>query len=103
MVSAKAKKSAESINSRLQLVVKSGKYSLGYKSTLKSLRQNKAKLVLIADNIPYLRRTEIEYYAMLARIGIHHYDGSNNDLERLAVNTSKPLVLPFLILVTQIL
>ena len=80
MVSAKAKKSAESINSRLQLVVKSGKYSLGYKSTLKSLRQNKAKLVLIADNIPYLRRTEIEYYAMLARIGIHHYDGSNNDL-----------------------
>jgi len=44
MVSAKKiKKSQESINSRLQLVIKSGKYSLGYKSTLKSLRNGKGK------------------------------------------------------------
>ena len=42
MVSAKkTKKSIESINSRLALVMKSGKYTLGYKSTIKSLRQGK--------------------------------------------------------------
>jgi hypothetical protein len=34
-----AKKAMESINSHLALVVKSGKYALGYKSTLKALRQ----------------------------------------------------------------
>ena len=40
MVSAKkAKKSIESINSRLSLVMKSGKAVLGYKETLKSIRQ----------------------------------------------------------------
>merc|ERR1719318_368438 len=33
----------ESINSRLALVMKSGKYTLGYRSTLKTLRQGKVK------------------------------------------------------------
>lgn len=80
MLNKNTKKSSENINSRLQLVIKSGKYCLGYKTTLKSLRLGKAKLVIISNNIPYLRRTEIEYYAMLGRVGIHHYEGTNNDL-----------------------
>lgn len=37
------KKAIESINSRLQLVMKSGKASLGYKETLKTLRNNKGE------------------------------------------------------------
>ncbi|KAI7941632.1 hypothetical protein MJO29_013706 [Puccinia striiformis f. sp. tritici] len=40
----KVKKSAENINSRLALTIKSGKYSLGYKSTLKSMRSGKGTL-----------------------------------------------------------
>ena len=53
--SKKSKKSIESINSRLGLVVKSGKYVLGYKQTLKTIRQGKAKLIIIANNTPPLR------------------------------------------------
>merc|ERR1712039_594535 len=68
------------INSRLALVMKSGKYVLGYKQTLKSLRQGKAKLVIIANNTPPLRKSEIEYYAVLAKTGVHHYSGNNNEL-----------------------
>ncbi|KAL9602080.1 MAG: hypothetical protein Q9219_002076 [cf. Caloplaca sp. 3 TL-2023] len=56
----KAKKTADSINSRLALVMKSGKVTLGYKSTLKSLRSGKAKLVIIAGNTPPLRKSELE-------------------------------------------
>jgi len=52
----------ENINSRLALVMKSGKYTLGYKSTLKTLRQGKAWLVIISDNCPPLKKSEIEYY-----------------------------------------
>lgn len=37
------KKSQESINSRLQLVMKSGKFTLGYKTCLKSLRSGKCE------------------------------------------------------------
>merc|ERR1711988_695966 len=76
----KSKKSAESVNSRLALVMKSGKALLGYKSTLKSLRNGKAKLILISSNCPALRKSEIEYYAMLAKTGVHHYTGDNNAL-----------------------
>ena len=43
----KAKKSSqESINSRLALAIKSGKYYLGYKSTLRSIRSGKGNLSL---------------------------------------------------------
>jgi large subunit ribosomal protein L30e len=45
----------ESINNKLQLVVKSGKYVLGYRQTLKALRLGKAKLVILANNTPQLR------------------------------------------------
>ncbi|CAA7024329.1 unnamed protein product [Microthlaspi erraticum] len=76
----KTKKSHEGINSRLALVMKSGKYTLGYKSVLKSLRSSKGKLILISSNCPPLRRSEIEYYAMLAKVGVHHYNGNNVDL-----------------------
>lgn len=78
--SKKQKKALESINSRLALVMKSGKYTLGYKSTLKTLRQGKAKLVIISSNTPQLRKSEIEYYAMLAKTGVHHYSGNNIEL-----------------------
>lgn len=58
--------------------MKSGKFSLGVKSTLKTLRSGKAKLVIIAANCPPLRRSEIEYYAMLGRTAVHHYSGSTH-------------------------
>lgn len=78
----KVKRSAESMNSKLALVMKSGKANLGYKSTLKTLRNGKAKLVLISNNCPPLRRSEIEYYAMLAKTDVYHYSGNNIDLGR---------------------
>eukprot|EP01098_Paradermamoeba_levis_P009822 TRINITY_DN410_c0_g2_i3.p1 TRINITY_DN410_c0_g2~~TRINITY_DN410_c0_g2_i3.p1 ORF type:complete len:114 (-),score=41.66 TRINITY_DN410_c0_g2_i3:115-456(-) len=76
----KQKKTQEGINSRLQLVMKSGKYTLGLKSTLKTLRKGKAKLVIISNNCPPLRKSELEYYAMLAKTAVHHYGGNNIDL-----------------------
>jgi hypothetical protein len=39
----KAAKGTESISARLALVVKSGKYSLGYKSALKQMRNSKGE------------------------------------------------------------
>ncbi|KAF7356862.1 60S ribosomal protein L30-1 [Mycena venus] len=86
----KAAKSSESISARLALVVKSGKYTLGYKSALKQMRSGKGehnpplfsrglepKLVLIAGNCPPLRKSELEYYAMLSKTTVHHFSGTN--------------------------
>ena len=44
----KAAKSTESIASRLALVVKSGKYSLGYKSALKQMRNGKGESLFVS-------------------------------------------------------
>mmetsp|Transcript_43100 Transcript_43100/g.84695 ORF Transcript_43100/g.84695 Transcript_43100/m.84695 type:complete len:112 (-) Transcript_43100:225-560(-) len=76
----KAKKTAESMNSRLKLVMKSGKAILGYKACIRSLRSSKGKLILVASNCPPLRKSEIEYYAMLAKTQVHHYNGDNSAL-----------------------
>lgn len=51
--------------------------TLGYKSTLKTLRSGKAKLVIIAGNTPPLRKSELEYYSMLSKTNVHHFAGNN--------------------------
>ena len=61
-------------------MVKSGKFELGYKAVLKNLRKGRAKLVLISKNCPPLRKSEIEYYAMLSQSAVHHFPGTNHDL-----------------------
>lgn len=68
------------MNSRLKLVMKSGKAILGYKHSLKALRKGKAKMVLIASNCPHLRKSEVEYMSMLAKTQVHHYSGDNTSL-----------------------
>ncbi|VDL19997.1 unnamed protein product [Hymenolepis diminuta] len=76
----KKAKALDSINSRLALVFKSGKAAIGYRHTLRTLRRGGAKLIIIATNTPPLRKAEIEYYAMLSKTGVHHYNGTNHDL-----------------------
>lgn len=71
------KRGGEGINTKLALVMKSGKYTLGYKSTLKTLRSGKAKLIVMANNTPALRKSEIEYYALLSKTLVEHYKGDN--------------------------
>lgn len=60
--------------------MKSGKAILGYKHSLKSLRKGKSKMILIASNCPHLRKSEVEYMAMLAKVSVHHYTGDNTAL-----------------------
>jgi large subunit ribosomal protein L30e len=38
------------------------------------------KLIILANNCPPLRKSEIEYYAMLGKVSVHHFHGNNVDL-----------------------
>eukprot|EP01013_Petalomonas_cantuscygni_P043339 TRINITY_DN80_c0_g2_i1.p3 TRINITY_DN80_c0_g2~~TRINITY_DN80_c0_g2_i1.p3 ORF type:complete len:108 (-),score=23.44 TRINITY_DN80_c0_g2_i1:368-691(-) len=80
MAGKKNKKSSDNINSKLQLVTKSGKYTLGYKSVLRAIRNGDAKLVLLANNTPPLIRCELEYYAWMGRTSVKHYNGNSISL-----------------------
>jgi large subunit ribosomal protein L30e len=51
------KESQDNINNKIALVQRSGKTLLGYKATLKALRNAKAKLVFISSNCPSLRKS----------------------------------------------
>ena len=68
------------LENKTSLPLSNGKVALGYKTSLKTLRSNKSKLVLIANNTPPLRKSEVEYYAMLSKCQVIHYNGSNVDL-----------------------
>ena len=52
----------------------------GYRNTIRSLRSGQSKLILIASNCPAIRRTELEYYAVLAKSDVHHFDGNNVEM-----------------------
>merc|ERR1711976_107786 len=100
MVSKKSKKDGSSINSRLALVIKSGKYNLGYRETIKQLRQGKAKLVLLANNTPQLHdlRSNTTLFSLKLEFTITTDPTSSS--EPLAVNISVSDVSPSLTTVT---
>ena len=74
------KQQTESVNSKLALVMKSGKAVLGYKSTLKALRKGLLKAIFVAHNTPSIIKAEVNYYSVLANTHVYHYTGNNIDL-----------------------
>merc|ERR1712130_177700 len=54
----------------------------GWNESIKAIQLAKCKLILMANNTPGLRRSELEYYCMLGRVPVIHYEGNNNDLGR---------------------
>lgn len=74
------KQQTESVNSKLALVMKSGKAVLGYKSTLKALRKGTLKAIFIAHNTPSIVKAEVNYYSVLANCHVYNYVGNNVDL-----------------------
>ncbi len=70
----------EGLNSQLAIVMKSGKTALGYKSVLKAIRTGNAKAIILSSNLPVIRKSELEYLALLARVQTISYNGNNSDL-----------------------
>ena len=74
------KNTSEGLNTQLALVMKSGKVSIGYKQVLKILRTGKAKAIVLSNNLPLVRKSELEYLAILAKIKTIDFNGTNSDL-----------------------
>lgn len=81
MVAAKKSKTkVDTINSKIQMVMKSGKYSLGFKQAVATLVQGRSKLIVVANNCQPIRKAQLEYYALLSKTPVHFYSGNNMDL-----------------------
>ena len=47
---------------------------------MKMLRNGQSKLVIIANNCPAIRKTQLEYMAILGGSKVLHFDGNNVEL-----------------------
>ena len=68
------------VNNAIGSAVKTGKVTLGVKSTLESARTGKAKLIILASNCPKNSYEEIMRYSQISKIPVHIYAGSSLDL-----------------------
>jgi large subunit ribosomal protein L30e len=66
----------------LKILVKTGKFVMGLKNTLRNLRTGQAKLLIIADNIPVASKSELLHQISLQnrKIDMFIYPGSSVDL-----------------------
>ena len=47
---------------------------------MKCLRNGQSKLVIISNNCPAIRKTQLEYMAILGGSKVLHFDGNNVEL-----------------------
>lgn len=47
---------------------------------MKTLRSGKAKVLVLSNNLPLVRKSELEYLAILAKIKTIDFPGTNSDL-----------------------
>ena len=65
-------------------------FLLGYKLAMKALRNGQSKLLIISNNCPAIRKTQLEYMAILANSDVIHYDGNNVELGKYTFFSSSP-------------
>jgi len=68
------------LDKAIATAVKTGKVSLGAKSTVKNAKLGKSKLVVVASNCPKKVREDLEYYCNLSKIPLLVYEGSSVNL-----------------------
>ena len=69
-----------SIERELKNLIKTGKYTLGARSTIKAVATGRAKMVIIAKNAPPELRDRVLYYARLGGIPVYTFEGTSQDL-----------------------
>ncbi|MEM2882406.1 MAG: 50S ribosomal protein L30e [Candidatus Bathyarchaeia archaeon] len=68
------------IEKQLPVAIKTGKVEFGSKRALEAVAFGKAKMVILASNMPEEERKEIERLAKLSNLPVRIYNGSGRDL-----------------------
>jgi len=68
------------LTATIQDAIKSKKAIIGYRKTIRFIKLNSPKLIVIARNIPEKMRKEIENNAKLSKIKIEIFDGTSKEL-----------------------
>jgi len=69
-----------SLERELRNLIKTGKYYLGSRQSIRALKLGKAKLVVVAENTPPEIMSQVNYYARLSGTPVIVYKGTSVDL-----------------------
>jgi large subunit ribosomal protein L30e len=64
----------------IQEALKSRKIVIGYRKTIRFIKVNSPKLIVISKNIPQKSREEIEHNAKISDINIEVFSGTSKEL-----------------------
>ena len=64
----------------IQNALKTGNVVIGFKESLKYIKINKAKLIVIANNVPDNIKNDITHNAKISGIKLEIFPGSSKDL-----------------------
>jgi len=69
-----------SLTETIQAALKSGKVVIGYMESIKFIKVNTPRLIVIAKNAPEKSRKEIEYNAKIGNSKVEIFDGNSKEL-----------------------
>ncbi len=73
-------KAVTGLEGEIKQVLKTGKYILGYRKSIRAIKTGKAKAVVIASKIPKWMEDDVMYYAKLGEIPVIKFKGTSYEL-----------------------
>lgn len=68
------------LSDEIQNAIKQKKAIIGYRESIKYIKQDYPKIIVIAKNIPENYRKEIEHNTKISKVKVEVFDGSSKDL-----------------------
>ena len=69
-----------SLNDDIQAALKNGKAVLGFRKSIKFIKLNSPKIIVLANNAPEKIRKEIEHNAKMSKCKLEFFEGSSKEL-----------------------
>jgi len=69
-----------SLTEELQAAIKSGKAVIGYKESIKFIKLNTPKIIVVARNMPEKYRKDIDISAKASKVKLEVFDGGSKEL-----------------------
>ncbi|MFH0710969.1 MAG: 50S ribosomal protein L30e [Candidatus Aenigmatarchaeota archaeon] len=83
------------LQEEVQTAVKNDKAVLGYRRSIKFIKLNAPKLIVIANNMPQNLRNEIEHNAKVSDVKVEIFNGTSTEL---GIICSKPFPVSALVI-----
>ena len=84
-----------SVQEEVQTALKNGKAILGYRRSIKFIKLNTPKLIVLSNNMPEKMKKEVEHNAKIGGVGVEIFNGTSKEL---GIICSKPFPVSTLVI-----